>query len=318
VTTHVVESGPDGLIRSTFRAMASDVTIVTPAAEDDHEWVVSAATQIFEDVELQCTRFDPHSDLMRANGAQDWTRVGPYCYRAIQAAYLAYRATDGWFDPRVLRVLEHLGYATSLPFAAGPVTTGECVPLDPPTQRPWRPRFDEDTRSVFVGPDPVGRGAIGKGLAVRWAAARASELCQAFVLDAGGDCYLHGRAPDGQPWRIGIEDPRGRPAPLAVLAVSGAACATSSIRLRRWQAGRRTVHHLIDPRTGEPGGDGLLAVTVIESDPARAEILSKVMFLHGSDGIREATETVAAAWVDATGALHLSDAMRPYLIWPPA
>jgi len=39
--------------------------------------------------------------------------------------------------------------------------------------------------------------------------------------------------------------------------------------VRAWLApdGRR-VHHLLDPRTGEPGGDGLVAVTVAAPDPA--------------------------------------------------
>ncbi len=73
---------------------------------------------------------------------------------------------------------------------------------------------------------------------------------------------------------------------------------------RRWSAGRsrphpspihrwatadgRTVHHLIDPRTGEPGGDGLLAVTVAGPDPAWSEVWSKSLFLAGARAIADA------------------------------
>ena len=52
--------------------------------------------------------------------------------------------------------------------------------------------------------------------------------------------------------------------------------------------GDREVHHLIHPRTGEPGGDGLLAVTVAAPDPAWSEIWSKTLFLAGRAAMRSA------------------------------
>ena len=65
----------------------------------------------------------------------------------------------------------------------------------------------------------------------------------------------------------------------SMLAVNDGAVATSSVRRRQWQRGDRTVHHLIDPRTGEPGGPGLLSVTVAGPDPAWSEIWSTALYL---------------------------------------
>ncbi len=71
----------------------------------------------------------------------------------------------------------------------------------------------------------------------------------------------------GGPWIVGIEDP------LAVFQIEGhGAVATSSIQRLRWVHDGQIVHHLIDPRTGEPGGEGLLAVTAAGPDPAWAEV----------------------------------------------
>jgi thiamine biosynthesis lipoprotein len=137
---------------------------------------------------------------------------------------------------------------------------------------------------------PVDLGGVGKGLALRWAAAAvARHGFASFLLDAGGDLVVQGQPPDSSPWRIGLEDPTGAPEPLAVLAVPAGAVATSSVRRRRWTSGDRVVHHLIDPSTGEPGGDGLLAVTVEGPDPAWAEVWSKALFVAGRHGIASPT-----------------------------
>ncbi|MEI8083013.1 MAG: FAD:protein FMN transferase, partial [Actinomycetes bacterium] len=94
-------------------------------------------------------------------------------------------------------------------------------------------------------------------------------------------------------------------------------CATSSIRIRRWTNAGKTVHHIIDPRTGQPGGAGLQAVTVVGPDPAEAEVWSKSLFLAGVDGIAEVAErqNLAALWISDDDQLGVSTAMDQYVIW---
>ena len=77
------------------------------------------------------------------------------------------------------------------------------------------------------------------------------------------------------------------------------------------------MHHLIDPRTGAPGGAALLAVTVVGPDPAAAEVWSKALFLCGLDGIAEQAEVheLAALWVSADGHLRSSATVDPLVIW---
>jgi thiamine biosynthesis lipoprotein len=77
------------------------------------------------------------------------------------------------------------------------------------------------------------------------------------------------------------------------------------------------VHHLIDPRTGEPGRGGLVAVTVVGEQPATSEVWSKALFLVGRDGIAEhaAARGLAALWVDEDGEVAMTDSMTDYVIW---
>lgn len=303
--------------QGTFRCMASDINVRIDAGPGQAAAAFDEIVTIFGQVERECTRFDPGSDLMRANAAAaNWCAVGSYCFEALVAALGAHDLTDGRFDPRVLTTLHRLGYDRSLPFSEGGVEVGAQPPAEP-VRAAWQPEFDATSQQVRIGPDPVDLGGIGKGLALRWAVAQVIESTPSFVLDAGGDCYLAGTGHDGAGWNVGVEDPFGGTEPAAVLQISDAACATSSIRLRHWTAGGAPVHHLIDPRTGAPGGGGLRAVTVVDTDPADAEVWTKVLFLEGADGIAAAAERhdVAAVWVADDRSLSVSDAGREYVIW---
>ena len=304
---------------ASFRSMASPIAVTIGPGADDPQAAYGQIAEIFDAVCAQCTRFDPDSDLMRANRAgESWVEVGAFCVNALRAAALAHLATHGRFDPRVLRALLRLGYVSSRESgrSGGPITARHAAT---PSEI-WQPDIDTDAGRVRIGPDPVDLGGIAKGLALRWAAERVVAACPSLLIDAGGDIVVRGASPEGGPWRIGVEDPRGGDDPIAVLAVTDGACATSSIRRGRWQHQGETVHHLLDPRTGRPGGAGLLAVTVVDADPANAEVWSKTLFLAGADGIAGLAEqrTLAALWLRDDGSLGVSSAVTGHLIWSAA
>jgi len=321
----------DTAVVGTVRAMACDVAVHVP---DDRATgcsveTVDAALHVFRSVHRACTRFEADSPLMRANRAPDrWHHVPAVLFDAVREAHDAYARTHGRFDPRVLADLERLGYDRSLGFEHGPVTTGPTG-AGRRSRGPWRPRFRGGARpQLHLGGAPVDLGGIGKGLALRWAADRLAAATTApFLLDAGGDGVCRGSGADGDGWRVGVETPleqatdavggRGPGAPVAVLSLSDRAVATSSTRLRRWTADGRHAHHLIDPRTGRPGGRGLVAVTVVADDPARAEVLTKSLFLAGAGSVagEARRRSVAALWVDVDGTVSTSGAMDRYVIW---
>jgi FAD:protein FMN transferase len=310
--------------RRAARAMGSPLRLqvdrAAPPETVDAAW--SAVVDEFEATERALSRFRESSEVHRlrlAGGLAE--RPSRRLVAALSAADRARRVTDGRFDPRILPDLEALGLVP-LPVPDGPTEPAGARP-DPDARILRR----SGRRGPIKTPQPVDFGGIGKGLALRWAARRAESSLAgaAFLLEAGGDIVARG-APAGTGWRIGIEDPAseddggGDAMPLAVveLPLRGGAIATSSIRRARWVAGDgRAVHHLIDPRTGEPGGAGLLAVTVAGPDPAWAEIWSKSLFLEGPRGIAGVARArgLAAWWVAETGELEMTAAARAMTIW---
>ena len=309
----------------TIRAMATDITVrvnvnldgTDAAGEQEAQAAMEAALRVFADVEVACTRFDPESPLMRANAsAGRWQRVDPLLFAALGEAHRAYETSSGRFDPRVLGDLVALGYDRTLPFAGGGVATSLAAePAGRPG--PWRPRFRSASGRVHLGGAGVDLGGIGKGLAVRWASEALRRYALDHLVEAGGDCYCGGVAPGGGPWMVGVEDPVGGGEPIAVLALSDRAVTTSSVRLRRWRAGATSVHHLIDPATGRPGGEGLQAVTVVSDDPATAETWSEVLCLAGRRGIASEARRagLAALWVADDGSLETSSTMGRHVAW---
>jgi thiamine biosynthesis lipoprotein len=317
---------PDDVSR-TFRSMASDVTLRIVGPGPGAGSALDRAEQVVARVATSCTRFDPASPLMRANAApRRWHEVPAELYDAVTEAHAAYLATGGLFDPRVLETLLAWGDDGSLAFRSGDVAATTAAtkgrrgaPHAPraPGRRSWQPRFDATRRAVRLGPVPVDLGGIGKGLAVRWAAQQLRGHGSAALVEAGGDLQALGSGPDGTGWRVAVEDPRGGTEPVAVLQLHDLGCATSSIRLRRWTVDGREVHHLVDPRTGEPADSGLLSVTVVGADAALAEVWSKALFLAGRGRVRQLADEhgVAALLVDTDGVVGVSRAMRPHLLW---
>ena len=129
-------------------------------------------------------------------------------------------------------------------------------------------------------------------------------------------------SPPAGGWLVGIEDPAAGSdpdaEPVAVVALTAGAVATSSVRVRHWTAPDGTrVHHLLDPRTGEPARTGLLAVSVAANDPAWAEVWTKALFLAGRAAIADEARSrdLAAWWITDEGRLGLTPAARERSPW---
>jgi thiamine biosynthesis lipoprotein len=298
------------------RALGSPLRLLV-AARDDARAVDAAwldVLQAFEQVDRTMSRYRADSELTRLNRRRGRpARVSRLLMAALSLSERARRTTEGRFDPRIVADLERLGFA-----AEPQAWTADGSDLEPVL------RLAADGRITISG--AVDLGGLGKGLALRLArrsvATRLRGAAAGFLIDAGGDIATDGR-PDARKhaarWSIALEDPSGGPLPIATCELPHEwAITTSSTRIaRRVDAAGRLVHHLVDPRTGEPGGGSLIAVSVAFPDPAWAEIWSKDLFLEGTRGIgpRARARGLAAWWVDATSGLSMTPAARQLTRW---
>jgi thiamine biosynthesis lipoprotein len=305
--------------------MATEVTVLTYSTDETSQLIQDALDQVealFYEAEKRCSRFIPTSDLSTLNAEPNQMRqLTPILYAMIDEARRAHELTSGTFDPRVLNDLVHLGYDRT--FSAIDVQ-GRSSLTQKPSEivarsqlPPWRPKLDPITMTATVGEHALDLGGVGKGLTVRMSAELLRAVTPSFLIEAGGDCYLGGTPPESTVWSVGVENPLAQEDHLAVLGLRDVGCATSSKRIRRWIREGVPVHHLIDPHTGLPGGDGLLSVTVVDPDPALAEVWSKALFLSGEHMIENqaSLHNLAALWVFESGIYQYSENMEEKITW---
>jgi FAD:protein FMN transferase len=270
------------------------------------------ADVLLDEVDRACSRFRPDSDLVRANAAAgSWVRVSPLLVSALQAALDAARESDGLVDPTIGRSLEALGYDrdyAELQEGDGPA----AVPV-PARLRAWQEVAVDPDGAVLVPQDVVvDLGAVGKAYAADLLAARlVSRVGVDCVVSLGGDVAVGARGDGGgHPWQVAVAEGAAQ-APAQVVTIDRGGLATSTTTQRRWLRGGRTVHHLLDPRTGRPIEGTWRTASVVAADCLRANTASTASLVRGEQ---------AVAWLEARGLparlVAQDGAVRTVCGWP--
>ena len=162
--------------------------------------------------------------------------------------------------------------------------------------------IDEENSTVFLT-DPAARldvGAVAKG----WAVQRVAEqLPEGLLLSVGGNVCSTGPKYEGEPWVIGIRDPRGSASEYVhTVYVDGISVVTSGDYQRGYLVDGQMYHHIIDPDTLMPS-NYWRSVTVVCEDSGLADALSTALFLLPlEEGQALAAQMqVGVLWIDAQG-----------------
>lgn len=125
-------------------------------------------------------------------------------------------------------------------------------------------------------------GGVAKGYATDEAVKALKEAgIQHAIINAGGNVYALGDKPDGSPWRVGVQDPRGEKSIIGILYVKDRAVVTSGDYQRYFEQEGVRYHHIIDPTTGKQARD-VMQTTVVTDSATDADILSTSLFVLGA------------------------------------
>jgi len=156
-------------------------------------------------------------------------------------------------------------------------------------------------------------GGVGK----EYAADRVAELLntrgvESALVNLLGDVRTVGRRGDGQPWIIGVQDPRDRSrCRFSIRARVDCGVATSGDYERGFEVDGVRYHHLLDATTGHPAR-GIASATVVAPTAFEAGRLATAAFLLGPErGLQllEATASVEGALITEAGALLATSGM---------
>jgi thiamine biosynthesis lipoprotein len=158
----------------------------------------------------------------------------------------------------------------------------------------------------------IGLGGIAKGYAIDRAAGMLKQA--GFIdslVDGGGDVLVSGTK-NGEPWHLGIQDPRREHGEvLGVAALTNRALVTSGDYERFRIVNGVRYHHIIDPRTGWPA-TAAISVTVLSNTAEQGVVLGKGIFMLGPEkGLALArSQGVEAMVVDSQQKQYFTEGFR--------
>lgn len=240
------------------------------------------------------SKYDPTSEVSDFNQNGKVHFRSPYLKALFQKAKKLYQVSNGALDPTLMPLIEAWGFGTADP------SNPDSAQVDSLLQ--WvdfnsiiftDSTLENSKPGVTLDINAVGEG-YGIDLVGEWLK---SKGIVDFKVEIGGEVLCHGLNADGNPWKIGIENPeydeKGGNRLYAVITLKNEAMATSgSYRHFRLDSLGLKHPHILDPKTGYPVGHHLLSVTVKANDCATADGLATACMVLGEVKGKKLIETL--------------------------
>lgn len=282
---------PEQFVKRSFPVMntSASITVYDLDAQSAEKALNAAQNKVYE-IEKICNIFKQDSELSKLNSTAFKKEVvcSPLLWELMTESDRFYKVSGGSFDVTIRPLMTLWGFhrkRSTLPpeaeiQAVQPRIGWNKVKLDPAKKSV---RFTVDGMSIDLG-------GIAKGFALDKAAA---ELMAAgvkrAVLDFGGN--IRCIAPqEARAFRIGVKDPLHPAQTLTTLELHQLSVATSGSYERFVTIDGKRYSHIMDPRTGKPVANGLVAATVITFRGVDSDALSTILFIDGESAASEICE----------------------------
>jgi len=270
------------------------------------EALIDRCFELCRQYELIFSRTDERSELYALNRAGSMSVSEPLLELITTARGYA-EASDGAFDFTLGGVSTLYGFSSDSPRAPSGSELDDAL-----SHTGWE-KVSIDG-SVVTLSDPgtvIDLGAIAKG----YIADRVAELLlesgqESAVVNLGGNVLCLGSRPDGSDFVVGLQYPfEELNETIANVKVSNMSVVTSGVYQRCFEQDGVFYHHILDPETGLPCENGLLAVSIVCPRSVDAEALSTTCFVLGLDRgmeLADSLEDVYAVFVTDDYELHYS------------
>ncbi len=268
------------------------------------------------DFEMALSRTRENSEVTRINNAQGQpVRVSGDTLDLIERS-LAYCADSGGvFDIT-------MGAVTPLwDFHTGVVPAQEDL-KEALTHVDYRKiEVNREAGTVCLA-DPAARldlGGIAKGyIADALAQVLLDHGCDCAFVNLGGNVLTVGARPTGEPWRIGVRDPKAPDKLIAVVRVTGKSVVTSGLYERFFEKDGVFYHHILSTHDGMPVETDVTGATIVSATSLDGDGYSTTLFALGVEKALEFVEAhkgLEAIVVDRQDRMHitsgLADQVRP-------
>jgi len=304
-TTYVVKLAHAGISRGQFRVWTKE------------------CQSLLRNINHSMSHYDSKSELSHINRSRDIhgaIELSAPLAIVLRRAKEIYFETAGFFDVTVAPLVNLWGF--------GPEDT-VAIPSDADVQK----------KLAFIGSDKyfvtgelrfkktipelmIDLSAIAKGYAVDVLAGFFQEQgCRNFMIEIGGEVRCEGENPEGQVWKIGIENPTKPKDTFSIVVLHNKAMATSGDYRKFVLHEGVKYSHTINPKTGFPVKHSVASVTVIAPTCIDADAYATALHVMGlENGLAwlENHPDIEAYFVlrgaDQTLSTRMTQGFRKYLI----
>jgi thiamine biosynthesis lipoprotein len=238
-------------------------------------------------LEARLSLYRPSSEIARVNAqaARQPVRVSPPVFHLLEHAGRLQRETGGAFDIAIAPLVRCWG------FMSGGDRVPDPVQIEQARQQSGMEHITLDSDSVSVRFDREGvmidLGAIGKGYAIDRAAEilRDAGVTRALLHGGTSSVYGIGAPPDREGWKIAIagSPDESESQTIDTVLLRDSALSVSAVWARSFEAGGKKFGHVIDPRTGHPVNNAVLAAVALPS-ATETDALSTALLVLGPEG----------------------------------
>ncbi|MCT8978614.1 FAD:protein FMN transferase [Clostridium sp. CX1] len=231
-------------------------------------------------------------DRVNAGSGKEWVKVKDDTFTIVKKGLEYSKKTEGTFDITVGPIVKL--WSIGLPEAKVPTKNEIDEKLKFVGYKDLE--VNDNDKSIFLKRPGmiIDLGGIAKG----YTADAVSEVLKkegvkSAVIDLGGNVLAMGNKPDGEPWRIGIQNPfDSRGQIVGSIGVSNKSVVTSGIYERFIEQDGKKYHHILNPFTGYPYENEIAGITIISDKSIDGDALSTSVFSKGLKGGMEFIENI--------------------------
>lgn len=242
-------------------------------------------TRTLDDVDASMSTYRKDSELSKFNQTEDqsdWFAVSAPMYRVLADAQRVSRLSDGAFDITIGPVVNLWGF--------GPDARPDQIPDDQTLARVLagtgyqKLTLREQPPAIRASSHQyLDLSGIAKGFGVDQVARYLTDAgVDDYLVEIGGEVRVSGHKPDGQAWRLAIEQPDSGTRQInRVVVLNDKAMATSGDYRNYYESNGHRYSHTIDPDTGKPITHNLASVSVITDNCTDADALATAFDVMG-------------------------------------
>ena len=247
------------------------------------EEAFKAAFARLGEIEQKMTLHSESSEIVSINhnSGIEPVVVSEDTFTVIRKAVEIAQASGGAFDPTIGPLVQAWDIGGDNPRRPSQEEIQALLPLVDYRQVV----LNEHDQSVFLKkPGMVlDLGGIAKG----YAADQAALVLRSFgveqaIVNLGGNVLVLGLKPDGNLWRIGVQDPeQDRGAYAIIVQLEDTSLVTSGPYERFLVVEGKTYHHILDTKTGYPVDSDFTSASIITHSSLLADALSTSVYALG-------------------------------------